>query len=99
MPQEGYIMSFGIIEVITLLLGLSGFGVGTNPKSPTAEQALEYAMPDADVIAHFDAARVDPGQLQGPDEPAEPAADQGSPELAQMVRKAVARDRGRRAAW
>jgi hypothetical protein len=33
-------MSFGIIEVITLLLGMAGFGLQANPKAPTADQAL-----------------------------------------------------------
>ena len=32
-------MSFGIIEVITLLLGMSGFGLQANPRAPTADQA------------------------------------------------------------
>ena len=52
--------SFGIIEVITLLMGLSGLGVQNNPKARTADVALEYAVADADVIAHFDAASVIP---------------------------------------
>ena len=34
------IMSFGIIEIISLLLALSGFGLRANPKAPTIEGAL-----------------------------------------------------------
>ncbi|NVB81659.1 MAG: hypothetical protein HOV81_24910 [Kofleriaceae bacterium] len=83
-------MSFGIIEVITLIMGLSGFSVGTNPKSPTADQALEYAVPDADVIAHFDAGAVIPGNYKVLTNLANQPQIKASPELAKMVRKAVA---------
>jgi hypothetical protein len=83
-------MSFGIVEIITLLMGLSGFSVGTNPKAPTADQALEYAVADADLIAHFDAGAVIPGNYKVlvnlPNQPAIKA----SPELLRMVKKAVA---------
>ena len=67
-------MSLGIVEVITLMLGLGGFGVQPNPKAPTPDAALQYAMPDADIVMHFDAARhqalapsgwVAPRSLQG----------------------------------
>ena len=57
-------MSVGIIEVVSLLLGLNGFGVQANPKAPTADQALEYAVPDADLVAHFDAVSVVPGNYR-----------------------------------
>ena len=57
-------MSFGIIEVITLLMGLSGLSVQNNPKAPTADVALEYAVADADIVAHFDAASVIPGNYK-----------------------------------
>lgn len=83
-------MSFGIVEIITLLMGLSGFSVGTNPKSPTADQALEFAVADADLVAYFDAGAVIPGNYKVltnlPNQPAIKA----SPELAKMVRKAIA---------
>lgn len=82
-------MSLGIVEVITLLLGMSGFGLQTNPKAPTAEQSLQYALPDADVVVHFDAASVVPGNykvLQNlPNQPQIKA----SPELAKLVRQAL----------
>lgn len=83
-------MSFGIVEVITLLMGLTGFSVGTNPKSPTADQALEYAVADADVIAHFDAGAVIPGNYKVLTNLANQPQIKASPELAKMVRKAVA---------
>lgn len=83
-------MSFGIIEVITLIMGLSGFSVGTNPKSPTADQALEYAVADADVIAHFDAGAVIPANYKVLTNLANQPQIKASPELAKMVRKVVA---------
>ncbi len=89
-------MSFGIVEVITLLLGMSGFGLQTNPNAPTADQSLQYAMSDADVVVHFDAASVVPGNyrvLQNlPNQPQIKA----SPELAKMVRQAIGEVEGAR---
>lgn len=89
-------MSFGIVEVITLLLGMSGFGLQTNPKAPTPDQSLQYALPDADVIVHFDAAAVVPGNykvLQNlPNQPQIKA----SPELAKLVRQAIGEVEGAR---
>ncbi|MBA3398213.1 MAG: hypothetical protein H0T89_36645 [Deltaproteobacteria bacterium] len=83
-------MSFGLVEVITLLLGLSGFGIQANPRAPTADQSLQYAMPDPDVVVHIDAASLIPGNyklLTGlPNQPAIKA----SPELAKLVRKTIA---------
>ncbi|HEU0036771.1 MAG TPA: hypothetical protein VFQ53_39440 [Kofleriaceae bacterium] len=79
----------GIVEVITLLLGLIGFGLQPNPKAPTADQALQYAMPDADIVVQFDAASVIPGNYKAltqlPDQPQIKA----SPELSKMVRQLV----------
>jgi hypothetical protein len=89
-------MSFGIIEVISLLLGLSGFGLQANPKAPTADQSLQYAMPDADVVMHFDAASVIPGNykvLQNlPNQPQIKA----SAELSKMVRQMIGEIEGAR---
>ena len=82
-------MSFGIVEVISLLLGMSGFGVQQHPKAPTADVALQYAMADADVVVHVDAGALVPGNykvLQGlPNQ----AGIKASPELAQAVRKMI----------
>jgi hypothetical protein len=79
----------GIVDVITLLLGLSGFGLQPNPKAPTADAALEYAIPDADVVAHFDVASVVPGNYKKLAELADQPQIKASPELAKLVRQAV----------
>jgi hypothetical protein len=83
-------MSFGFVEVITLLLGLSGLGVQPNPNAPSADRALEFAIADADLVAHFDAGSVIPGNykviLQLQNQPQIKA----SPELQRTVRKMVA---------
>jgi hypothetical protein len=89
-------MSFGIIEVITLLLGLAGFGLQANPKAPTADQALQYAMPDADLVAHLDAASVIPGNYKLLGLLADQPQIKASPELAKLVRQAVGEIEGGR---
>src|SRR5687768_3124252 len=82
-------MSFGLVEVITLLLSLSGFSLQQNPKAATPDQALHYAMPDADIVVHVDATAIIGNNyklLSGlPDQP----QIKSSPELAKLVRKAV----------
>jgi len=82
-------MSFGIVELISLLLSLGGFGVTPNPKPPTVDASLQYAMPDADIVIHFDAASVVPGNYkvltQLPDQPQIKA----SPDLAKAVRQMI----------
>jgi len=83
-------MSFGIIEVITLLMGLSGFSVQNNPKAPTPEVALEYAVADADIVTHFDAVAVIPHNYKILTSLQTQPQIKASPELAKMVRKAVA---------
>src|SRR6476646_5501234 len=79
----------GIVDVITLLLGLSGFGLAPNTRPPTADASLSYAIADADVVIHFDATSVIPGNYRKlvalPDQP----EIKQSPELAKIVRKAV----------
>ena len=82
-------MSVGIIEVVSLLLGLNGFGVQANSKAPTADQALEYAVPDADLVAHFDAVSVIPGNYRALTQLADQPSIKGSPELAKEVRELV----------
>ena len=82
-------MSFGIIEVITLLLGLAGFGLQPNPKAPTADQALQYAVPDADFVAHLDAASLIPGNYKLLGQLADQPQIKASPDLQKMVRQAV----------
>jgi hypothetical protein len=79
----------GFVEVITLLLGLAGFGLAPNPKAATADQALHYAMPDADVVMHVDVASVVPSNykllLALPRQP----SIKGSPELVKMMQKVI----------
>jgi hypothetical protein len=83
-------MDFGIVELITLLMGISGFSVGTNPKAPTPEASLEYAVVDADVIAHFDVGAVVPNNYKVLTNLANQPQIKASPELAKAVRKMVA---------
>ena len=75
----------GFVELITLLLSLTGFGVQANPKAPTADQSLQYAMPDPDVVVHLDAVTFVPNNYKLlaalPNKPEIKA----SPELSQMV--------------
>jgi hypothetical protein len=83
-------MDFGIVELITLLMGISGFSVGTNPKAPTPEASLEYAVVDADVVAHFDVGAVVPNNYKILTNLANQPQIKASPELAKAVRKMVA---------
>lgn len=89
-------MSFGFIEVITLLLGMAGFGVQQNPKAPTADQALQYALPDADVVVHVDAMAVVPGNYKVLKALPDQAQIKASPELAKAVRRAIGEIEGAR---
>src|SRR5687767_14332401 len=88
--------SFGIVELITLLMGISGFSVGTNPKAPTPEASLEYAVADADVIAHVDVGAIVPGNYKVLTNLANQPQIKASPELAKAVRKMVAEIEGPR---
>jgi hypothetical protein len=89
-------MSFGIIEVITLLLGMAGFGLQSNPRAPTADQSLEYAMADADIVAHLDAASVVPGNYKLLGQLADQPQIKTSPELQKLVRQAIGEIEGAR---
>lgn len=87
----------GFVEVITLLLGLAGFGITPNPQAPTADQALQYAMPEADIVVHVDVAAVVPGNYkQLLALPNNPTIKQ-SPELVKGVRELVTVVEGARA--
>ncbi len=79
----------GIVDVITLLLGLSGFGLAPNPRAPTPDASLQYAIADADLVIHFDAASVIPGNYKKLVELANQSQIQASPDLAKVVRQAV----------
>jgi len=89
-------MSFGIIEVITLLLGMAGFGLQANPKAPTADQALQYAVADADIAIHLDAASLVPGNYKLLGQLADQPQIKASPELQEMVRHTVSEVEGAR---
>jgi len=82
-------MSFGIVELISLLLSLGGFGLTANPKPPTVDASLEYGLVDADVVAHFDAASVIPGNFKALlDLPNQPTV-KGSPELLKLSKELI----------
>lgn len=89
---------YGIIEIISLLLGLTGFGLHANSKAPTADTALEYAMVDPDVSVHVDLQTIIPGNYKAlvalPDQP----AIKQSPDLQKQVREVVGQIEGARGA-
>ena len=91
-------MGFGIVEVIALLLGLSGFGLQNNPKAPTPDQALEFAMPDADITAHVDIGAIVPGNYKILLSLADQPAIRSSPDLVKMVKDVVMQVEGGRGA-
>jgi len=82
-------MVTGIVELIALLLSLAGFGLQANPKAPTADAALEYAMSDADLVMHFDALAVVPGNYKALTSLPEQAQIKASPDLQKMVRQVI----------
>ena len=86
----------GFIEIITLLLGLSGFGIAPNPKAPTADQALQYALPEADLVVHFDAASVIPNNYKALTSLVDQPQVKASPDLQKMVRQIIGQVEGGR---
>ena len=50
----------GILELITLMLAMSGLGVDENSKAPSADAVLAYTVDDADVVAYLDVVAVGP---------------------------------------
>ena len=82
-------MSFGIVELISLLLSLGGFGLSPNPKPPTVDASLEFGLVDADFVAHFDAASVIPGNYKVlADLPNQPSI-KSNPELVKLSRQLI----------
>lgn len=77
------------LQVINFLLAMAGFGVAPNPNAPSADAALTYAVPDADIVVHFDALSVVPNNFKVlkalPDMPEIKA----SPELRTAARQIV----------
>jgi len=87
---------FGLIEIITLLLGLSGFGITPNPRPATSDQALYYAIPDADVVVHLDVASIVPGNYKHLIALQNQPQIKASPELSKMVKQFVTQVEGAR---
>ncbi|MFT3697341.1 MAG: hypothetical protein QM831_29635 [Kofleriaceae bacterium] len=73
--------------MITLLLSLGGFGITPDPKPPTADSALAYAIPDADLVMQFDAVTVVPNNYKVLQTLPDQAAVKASPELSKMTRQ------------
>lgn len=86
--------SLGIVEIISLLLSIAGFGLQPNPKPATADVALAYAIPDADLVIHFDVTSVVPSNYKLltalPNQPTIKA----DPNLARDMREIVANIEG-----
>src|SRR5512134_1347457 len=89
---------FGIYEVIALALALGGFGVQNNPKAPSADVVLEYAVEDADVIAYVDAVPLIPGNYSVLKKLPDAPEIKGSPALKEIVTKVIAEVDGARGA-
>lgn len=86
----------GFVEVILLLLGLSNFGLQPNPNPPTADASLQYAVADADVVLHVDAATFVPNNYRALMQLGNQPQIKASPELSKMVREMVAEVDGMR---
>ena len=86
----------GFVEVIVLLLGLSNFGLQQNPNPPTADASLQYAMADADIVLHVDAATFVPNNYKALMQLDSQPQIKASPELAKMVRELKAEVEGAR---
>src|SRR5687767_9959408 len=90
LPPEEELEMLGFVEVILLLLGLSNFGLQANPNPPTADASLQYAMADADIVVHVDAATFVPNNYKALMQLANQPQIKSSPDLLKMVRKMVA---------
>jgi hypothetical protein len=86
----------GFVEVIVLLLGLSNFGLQPNPNPPTADASLQYAMPDADIVLHVDAATFVPNNYKALTQLGNQPGIKTSPELSKIVRELMAEIEGAR---
>jgi hypothetical protein len=86
----------GFVEVILLLLGLSNFGLQANPNPPTADASLQYAVPNADIVLHVDAATFVPNNYRALMQLGSQPQIRSSPELSKMVREMVAEVDGMR---
>ena len=86
----------GIIEIIALLLGMSGFGLQPNPNPPTPDQSLRYAMADADLVVHIDAQSIIPGNYKQLLALGNQPQIKSSPELSRLVSQVVQEVEGAR---
>ncbi len=89
-------MEPGIVEIISLLLGLTGFGAEANPRAPTADASLQYAIPDADFVVTFDGAVVLPKNHRALSTLADQPAIKASPELVKAIRDVTSQVEGAR---
>jgi hypothetical protein len=77
----------GLLQVIGLMLALGGFGVDENKKALDADDVLEYAVPDADVVIHADVAAVAPRNYDALIALRDDAAVKSSPDALALVKK------------
>ena len=54
----------GFIELITILVTMSGFGVSQNPNAPSPDEVMKYAPAKADLMVHVDLQAVLPGNYK-----------------------------------
>ena len=80
---------YATIEVIALLLGMTGFGIHQDPRPPTPDQVLEYGIADADVAAYIDAASLVPDNYEVLAHLADQPEVRRSPELEQAAKQMV----------
>ncbi len=85
---------FGFLEVITLMLALGGFGVDANPKAPSGDVALQYAVADADLVVHVDIAALGPRNYKVLIGLADDPAIKANPELLAMAKQVKANVEG-----
>ncbi len=87
---------FGISQIFSLLLALTGFGVDANPKAPAPDVVLAHAVDDADVVITIDVAAVAPRNMKALlDLPQHPMI-KGNPDLQKMVKQVVTEASGAR---
>src|SRR5580704_12496895 len=79
----------GFFQVITLLLGLSGFGIAPDPKPTPPDALLTYGWVNPDLVAYVDVASLVPNNYKLLGKLADQPQIQADPELAKLVRKAV----------
>jgi hypothetical protein len=77
----------GLLQVIGLMLALGGFGVDENKQAPSADEVLEYAVPDADAMIHLDVAAVAPRNYDALIALRDAPAVKSSPDVLALVKK------------